>query len=66
MLALSSDQYELISSWLRPIFPIFQSSVSDNTRKGEHVDELALLVGHELGGRLRVVQGDSWYTEKQK
>ena len=38
--------------------------MSDNTRKGEHVDELALLLGHEHGGRLRAVQGDSWYTKK--
>jgi hypothetical protein len=38
--------------------------MSDNPEKGEHVDELALLLGHEHGGRLRVVQGDSWYTKK--
>ena len=28
--------------------------LSDNPEKGEHVDELALLLGHEHGGRLRV------------
>jgi hypothetical protein len=38
--------------------------LSDNPEKGEHVDELALLLGHEHGGRLRVVHGDMLVHKK--
>ena len=38
--------------------------LSDNPEKGEHVVELALLLGHEHGGRLRVVHGDMLVHKK--